>query len=167
MQKYGKKRIPGTAGRKLDSSQICGGHPVRLTFYYMCFASKPSSLCELKKPDAPFPWSLKGTMHCLFKLITLGNGKRHLQNTLSSALSSKALFFFCLFFAVVCLRWGRGERNQKYCSFLTLVLWFCPFHIYSTSEKEGVQMKSSRKLQSHLKKTNLELQEIRGLFPLT
>lgn len=43
------------------------------------------------------------------------------------------VFLIYLFFALVYLRWERGERNQKSCCSLTLMLWFCPFHIYSTS----------------------------------
>lgn len=96
MLQCGKKMVPGTAGRKLDS---------RSNLWYPHF----QSLCVL----------LASHFCCMdsenWKPDTLGNGKINLQNTLSIAHTFKVLFFFvCLIcFHWVCEIFEVGEKGEK------------------------------------------------------
>lgn len=75
-------------------------------FYLVCFASKPLRYVDSERTRNQVllftEGVLKGAMNCLFKkLITLRNGKRNLQNTLSIAHLIRA-FSFLFTFALVC-----------------------------------------------------------------
>lgn len=82
MLKCGKKRIPGTAGRNLDSRSNLW---YLLFQTYVFFASKPLVMWTQKVLETRCFFSqkvLKGAVNSLLKK-QLGNGKRNLQNTFS------------------------------------------------------------------------------------
>lgn len=97
--------------------QIGGIHPLRLLFYYMCFASKTLHYVDAERTRNQmlvFPGVLKGAVNYLYKkLFTLENGKRNLQTMMSIANTSQA---FCLLvFASVCevFEVGKGGEESK------------------------------------------------------